>query len=83
MRSARVRWDAKASWYPDAKVELLQFPKGGYKDQVDALAWLGMMITRMHPAVTEEVRLQQKREEDQYNYDAESTFFGADPDTGY
>lgn len=44
MRAGAVRFNKKASWYPVLEEELLQFPKGAYKDQVDALAWLGLMI---------------------------------------
>lgn len=44
MRAGSVKFHKKASWYPVFEEELLQFPKGAYKDQVDALAWLGLMI---------------------------------------
>ena len=83
MRSGRVRWDMKSAWYDDCKIELLQFPKGAYKDQVDALAWLGIMIADLNPALSTEDLLKQQREEDIQRYDMESTYFGADPDTGY
>ncbi len=51
--------------------------------QVDALAWMGKMIAELAPAASEEDRARFKREEDVYQYEAESTFFGADEDTGY
>lgn len=84
MRAHKVRWDTKAAWYPDAKIELLQFPKGRYKDQVDALAWLGKIIARLAPALTEEEleHVCRMREQEEYEQ-MESTYFGADPDTGY
>ncbi len=83
MKSGRVRWDHTAAWYPDCKVELLQFPKGQYKDQVDSLAWMGKMIAELAPAASEEDRARFKREEDVAVYEAESTYFGMDPETGY
>ena len=47
MRAGAVRFNKKAPWYPVLEEELLQFPKGAYKDQVDALAWLGLIIDKV------------------------------------
>jgi predicted phage terminase large subunit-like protein len=47
MRAGAVRFNKRAPWYPSFEEELLQFPKGAYKDQVDALAWLGLIIDKV------------------------------------
>ncbi|MEE8115447.1 MAG: phage terminase large subunit [Nitrososphaerales archaeon] len=85
MNAGHVAWDTTAHWYADCKQELLEFPKSAYKDQVDALAWMGRMISEIYPALGEEDSLNQirEREQEQYNEELESTFFGMDPDTGY
>ena len=85
MNAGHVAWDTTAHWYADCKQELLEFPKSAYKDQVDALAWMGRMISEIYLALGEEDSLNQirEREQEQYNEELESTFFGMDPDTGY
>jgi predicted phage terminase large subunit-like protein len=40
MQHGRVLFPAEASWYPQAKMELLRFPAGQHDDVVDALAWV-------------------------------------------
>lgn len=47
MRAGGVYFDTEASWFPAFQQELLQFPKGLYKDQVDAIAWLGIAINEL------------------------------------
>lgn len=83
MRANKVRWDTRAAWYPDCKIELLQFPKGRYKDQVDALAWLGRLIAQFAPALTKEEYEYMRKMRHQEEMDRQSIHFGADPDTGY
>jgi predicted phage terminase large subunit-like protein len=39
MQHGRVLFPAEASWYPQARMELLRFPAGAHDDVVDALAW--------------------------------------------
>jgi predicted phage terminase large subunit-like protein len=54
MRAGNVRFDTDASWYPDLFEELTHFPRWGYKDQVDALAWLGDIIAEEYTPDTDE-----------------------------
>jgi hypothetical protein len=54
IRSGGVRFDHTASWYPEFELELLHFPKGAKKDQVDALAWLGIALKDLIESVSEE-----------------------------
>ena len=44
MRAGGVYFDKEAEWYPVFEQELLQFPKGMFKDQVDSISWLGIAI---------------------------------------
>lgn len=44
MSNRRVFWPKFASWYPEAKAELLKFPNGAHDDLVDACAWLGTSL---------------------------------------
>jgi len=54
VRAGGVRFDKEASWYPIFEEELLQFPKGAKKDQVDAFAWLGIALNELTPAMSRE-----------------------------
>jgi phage terminase large subunit-like protein len=53
MRSGGCRHDTEASWYPDHEHELRKFPRGKYKDRVDAVAWLGRAIDEFIEAPSE------------------------------
>lgn len=53
MRAGRVRFDKEADWYPDLEEELLHFPKWLTCDQVDALAWLALLVNEMVEAPTQ------------------------------
>lgn len=81
IRSGRVQFDHNASWWPAFLEEMLYFPRGTYMDQVDALAWVGIMLDKMS-----EVPTIQQMEEDRYEEELEqeySFFSGKDLDTGY
>lgn len=80
MRAGGVYFDKQADWYPSFEQELLQFPKGMYKDQVDAIAWLGIAINELSEANTTE-----EDEEDNYMQMKEESMssMGVNPTTGY
>lgn len=78
MRAGRVRFDKEASWYPDFEEELLHFPKWPYNDQVDAFAWLGLMLMEMVEAPTAE-----EFEDEEWDRDHEQEEFGISATTGY
>lgn len=44
IRQGTVYMDGNADWYPDFEQEMLRFPKDVHDDQVDALAWIGLML---------------------------------------
>ena len=53
MRSGACKFDKDADWYQDFEDELLRFPRDKHDDQVDAWAYLGLMLDRMWEAPTE------------------------------
>lgn len=79
MRAGKVRFDKEAEWYADFEDELIKFPKAPFKDQVDAFAWLGLMLEEMvEPATDREL----EEEEYQMQYD-EHMSMGRCATTGY
>jgi predicted phage terminase large subunit-like protein len=64
MRVGGVKFDKHADWYYDFEDEALIFPRGKHDDQVDALAYVGLIIDRM-------VQGASRREIDQDAYDEE------------
>ena len=77
MRAGRVKFDKTASWYADLEEEMLHFPKWTYKDQVDTIAWLGLMIEEMAEGLTPEEIEDEEWEEEFYEP------IGISPVTGY
>lgn len=64
MRAGKVRFDKEAEWYPALEEELLKYPKFPYKDQHDALSWLGLMLEEMtEPQTDQEVEEEERREQ--------------------
>jgi predicted phage terminase large subunit-like protein len=53
MRSGACKFDKDADWYQNFEDELLRFPRDKHDDQVDAWAYLGLMLDRMWEAPTE------------------------------
>ena len=53
MRSGACRFDKEADWYQGFEDELLRFPRDKHDDQVDAWAYLGLMLDKMWEAPTE------------------------------
>lgn len=79
MRAGRVKFDKEADWYPDFEDEVAMFPRAPRKDQVDAFAWLGMLIQSMHAAPTPQEELDYQYEEEYDGFDD----FGRSSVTGY
>jgi predicted phage terminase large subunit-like protein len=61
MRSGACRFDKDADWYQAFEDQLLRFPRDKHDDQVDAWAYLGLMLDRMWEAPTEK-----EAEEEEY-----------------
>lgn len=81
IRAHGVRFDKGASWYEVLEDEMTKFPRGRHDDQVDALAYLGLMLDNLIEAPT------QKEVEDELYYDelhaSRSTNSGRSTWTGY
>ena len=53
MRAGGVKFDKQADWYADYEEELAHFPKWPSLDQVDASAWLGLLLSEELTAPTD------------------------------
>ena len=73
MRVGGVRFNKEAEWYATLEEELLQFPRGQFKDQVDAMAWLGLAINELAEGLTPE-----EQEEEEWAEQCESLHFSID-----
>lgn len=81
MRAHAVKFDKSAEWYPILEEELCKFPRGTKDDQVDAMAYIGMMLDNLIEAPT-----QAEQDEDDYLDELrESGYFqsGRSRTTGY
>lgn len=90
MRAGRVEFDVESEWFESFRQEIVYFPRGVHKDQVDAFAWMGIMLKDMHLAPTsdelEEDRRQREYEETYENFNPyiTSSDFGVESAwTGY
>jgi predicted phage terminase large subunit-like protein len=63
VRAHGVKFDKSSDWYPAFEEELCKFPRGRNDDQVDAFAYLGLMLDSLVEAPTP----QELEEEDYYN----------------
>ena len=54
MRAKTVKFDKEAEWYPTLEDEMLKFPRAKHDDQVDALAYMGLLLDQMVEAQTDE-----------------------------
>ena len=61
MRAHGVKFDKEGDWYPIFENECLTFPRGKHDDQVDAYAYLGLMLDKLIEAPTKE-----EMDEDEY-----------------
>lgn len=80
MRAGQVEFDHDAYWYHALYTEMSQFPRSVYKDQVDAIANIGLALDKIVDAATPQEL------EDEYWEEEESLYLmdqGIDPITGY
>lgn len=52
MAMGKVRWPARAPWWPAARDELLRFPHDQHDDLVDAISYIGLGLTSQVAAPT-------------------------------
>lgn len=54
MRAQSVKFDKETDWYPIFEQECMEFPRGKHDDQVDAFAYLGLMLDKIIEAPTKD-----------------------------
>lgn len=81
MRAKGVIFDKEGDWYPNFEDECLTFPRGKHDDQVDAFAYLGMMLDKLVEAPTQE-EIDDAEYNDEFD-DDESNTAGRNRFTGY
>lgn len=64
MRAGGVRFDKKADWYQTLEDEMMRFPRDRHDDQVDAMAYLGLIVDKMIDAPTKAEMEEEEYEED-------------------
>lgn len=64
MRSGAVKFDKKSDWYYDLEDEAAIFPRGKHDDQVDALAYVGLILDKMVMGRTEKELYDEEYEEE-------------------
>ena len=64
-RQGGVKYDVTAEWYPGLEQELLRFDRGEFDDQVDAMAWLGIILNELQQAPTKD-EIEQMEYEEEY-----------------
>lgn len=79
MRAGGVRIDKSGEWYQIFEDELLSFPRSRHDDQVDAFAYLGLLLERMIDAPSQ----LELDEEDYQNSLEDSGPLGRNETTGY
>jgi predicted phage terminase large subunit-like protein len=80
MRTGSVKFDTSADWFDIFQSECLRFPRDKHDDQVDAFAYLGMMLNELIEAPTK-----QETEEEEYLelYERNLSGHGRSNVTGY
>ena len=65
MRARGVRFDKESDWYQTLEDECTRFPRDKHDDQVDAFAYLGLVLNKMVEAPTE-IEIQEELYQDEY-----------------
>ena len=81
MRAGAVRFDKEADWYPTLEEELLRFPRDKHDDQVDTMAYFGIMLDKLIEAPTKEEIADEQYEDERREGDQSE--LGRNPVTGY
>lgn len=81
IRARTVKFDKEADWYPSLEEEMTKFPRTRNDDQVDAMAYLGLLLDRMIEAPTK-YELEEEEYLDEHR-DSGLNFTGRSRITGY
>jgi predicted phage terminase large subunit-like protein len=80
LRAKTVRFNKSGDWYPDFEEELIRFPRDVHDDQVDAFAYLGLLLDKLIEAPTKAEQLEEDLYAEQHD---ESDAYGRCAVTGY
>lgn len=80
MRAGGVEFDTEAEWYPALQQEMLRFPRDVHDDQVDAMAWLGLTLDKVHEARTPKEIIEDEYDEEFFD---DIWGMGVNATTGY
>jgi predicted phage terminase large subunit-like protein len=64
MRAGAVKFDRSADWFYDLEDECVIFPRGKHDDQVDALAYIGLILDKLIAGSTTKEMIKEDREEE-------------------
>lgn len=80
MRIGGVKFNTNSEWFPEFQEELMKFPRDRHDDQVDAFAYLGLLLDKMTQGMSAE-----EIEEQEYEEDVRKSrdFSGRSATTGY
>jgi predicted phage terminase large subunit-like protein len=82
MRAGLVEFDMESDWFNSLQQEMVTFPRGAYKDQVDALAWAALGIEKFYQTPTAQELVEEAYEEEmEDSYD--DGWLGSSSVTGY
>jgi len=81
LRAHGMKFDKEGDWYPIFENECLAFPRGKHDDQVDAFAYLGLMLDQLIEAPTKEEFEEEEYFDELQNSDLNNQ--GRDSYTGY
>jgi hypothetical protein len=76
-----MKFDKEGDWYPVFENECLSFPRGKHDDQVDAFAYLGLMLDQLIEAPTKDEADEEEYLEELQGSDLNNQ--GRDALTGY
>lgn len=81
MRAKAVKFDMEGDWYQGFHDELMRFPRDKHDDQVDAFAYMGLMLDKMYEAPTQKELEEEEYEEFKKKYGSDQE--GRSAVTGY
>lgn len=81
LRAGGIKFNKRDDWYDAFEQECLQFPRGKHDDQVDAFAYLGLMLLQLTEAPTVE-EIQEEEYQDEFRVSGNNNV-GRSQITGY
>jgi len=79
LRAKTIKFEKKGEWYPDFEDELIRFPRDVHDDQVDAFAYLGLLLDKLIEAPTKA----EQEDEEYADEHATEQYIGRNRTTGY